>query len=101
MILDVHAELLSMSLQHTVPEEVELDMFAAPRPVVFLAVHDPGLLGMKRQPAFCEATSDGLQHRSGFLLAPAVDDHVVRETLEANARICPIHPPIECVVQEQ
>src|SRR5208283_3122472 len=47
-------------------KKVELDMFAAPRPVVFLAVHDPGLLGMKRQPAFCEATSDGLQHRSGF-----------------------------------
>jgi hypothetical protein len=58
-------------------------MFVAPRPVVFLAVHDPGLLRMKLQAAFCEATPDGFQHRSSFLLAPAVDDGVVRITLEA------------------
>src|SRR5208337_2784411 len=93
--------LLSMSLQHTVAEEVELDMFVASRPVAILAVHDPGLLRMKLQAALRKATSDGFQHRSGFLLAPAVDDGIVRVTLEANARIVPIHPQIECVVQGQ
>ena len=30
-----------------------------------------------------------------------MDDGIVRVTLEANARIVPIHPQIECVVQEQ
>ena len=84
-----------------VAEEVELDMFVPPRPVVILAVHDPGLLRMKLQAAFCKATPDGLQHRSSFLLAPAVDDGIVRITLEADARIVPLHPQIERVVQEQ
>src|SRR5208337_2434714 len=84
-----------------VAEEVELDMFVAPRPAIFLAGHDPGLLWMKLQAAFCEATADGFQHRSSFLLAPAVDDSIVRITLEADARVVPIHPPIECIVQEQ
>jgi hypothetical protein len=76
-------------------------MLVAPRPVVFLAVHDPGLLWIKLKAAFCEATADGFQHRSSFLLAPAVEDGVVRITLEADARIVPIHLPIECIVQEQ
>src|SRR5208337_1920820 len=57
-----------------VAEEVELDMFVASRPVAILAVHDPGLLMMKLQAALRKATSDGFPHRSGFLLAPAVDD---------------------------
>lgn len=56
---------------------------------------------MKLQAAFCEATADGFQHRSSFLLAPAVDDGVIRITFEADVRIVPIHPPIECIVQEQ
>src|SRR5271165_1034418 len=101
MILDVHAELLSMSLQHTVAEKVELDMLVPPRPVTVLAVDDSGLLRMKLQSAFGKATPDGVQHRSCFLLAPAVNDCIVRVTLEPDARILPLHPEVERVVQEQ
>src|SRR5208337_2563241 len=71
MILDVHAELLSLSLQHTVAEKVELDLLVLPPPVTVLAVDDSGLLRMKLQSAFGKATPDGVQHRSCFLLAPS------------------------------
>src|SRR5271157_6053847 len=101
MILDVHAELLSMSLQHTVAEKVELDVLVLPPPVVILAVDNSGLLRMKLQSAFGKATPDGFQHRSCFLLAPAVDDGVVRVTLDPDARILSLHPEVERVVQEQ
>src|SRR6516165_10502384 len=95
------AAVLLIAGRKPVAEEVELDMFVVPRPAVFLAVHDPGLLRMKLEAAFCEATADGLQHRSSFLLASAMDDGVVRITLEADLRMVPIHPPIERIVQEQ
>ena len=62
MILDVHAELLSMSLQHTVSQEVELDVLVLPPPVIVLAVDDFGLLRMKLQSAFGKATPDGFHN---------------------------------------
>jgi hypothetical protein len=46
-----------------VAEEVERDVFILTRPVVVLAVDDPGLRGMKLQTAVRETTPDGLQHR--------------------------------------
>src|SRR3954451_23694725 len=57
-----------------VAEEVERDVFVLPRPVVVLAVDDPGLRGMKLQPALRQTTPDRLQHRLCFRLAPAVDE---------------------------
>jgi hypothetical protein len=85
-----------------VAEEVELDMLVLPRPVVVLAVDDPGLLRVKLQATFRKPTPDGLQHRPRFLLAPAMDDRIVSISLEPNARIVPMHPRVvERIVQEQ
>src|SRR3954447_8615216 len=57
-----------------VAEEVERDVFVLPRPVVILAVDDPGLRGMKLQTAFRQATPDRLQHSPRLRLAPAMDE---------------------------
>src|SRR5262245_19120774 len=46
-----------------VPEEIELDVFGLPRPVVILAVDNPGLHWVKLQTALLEPTPDGAQHR--------------------------------------
>src|SRR5208337_4719358 len=75
MILDVHAELLSMSLQHTVSQEVELALrdFA-----------DSCLLLVHREPQLAHDLPQFLQGRFG--LAPSAQDHeVVRVGYEASA----------------
>src|SRR4051812_18645604 len=61
-----------------VAEEVERDVFILPRPVVVLAVDDPGLRGMKLQTAFRQATPDRLQHSPRLRLAPAMDERSSR-----------------------
>src|SRR3954466_6362678 len=61
--------LLRPSRLEGVAEEVERDVFILPRPVVVLAVDDPGLRGMKLQTAVRETTPDRLQHRLCFRLA--------------------------------
>src|SRR4051794_10937020 len=61
-----------------VAEEVERDGFVLPRPVVVLAVDDPGLRRMKLQTAVRQTTPDGLQHRPRLRLAPAMDECIVR-----------------------
>src|SRR3954447_21189135 len=84
-----------------VAEEVERDVFVLPRPVVVLAVDDPGLRGMKLQTAVRQTTPDGLQHRPRLRLAPAMDECIVRVALEPEVRVDPRHPAIERVVQEE
>src|SRR3954463_15527020 len=61
-----------------VAEEVERDVFVLPRPVVVLAVDDPGLRGMKLQTAVRQTTPDGLQHSPRLRLAPAMDERSSR-----------------------
>src|SRR3954447_12500601 len=84
-----------------VAEEVERDVFILTRPVVVLAVDDPGLRGMKLQTAVRQTTPDGLQHRPRLRLAPAMDECIVRVALEPEVRVDPRHPAIERVVQEE
>src|SRR5271166_4517507 len=85
MILDVHAELLSMSLQHTVAQEIELSLrhFADAR--LFLA---------HRELQLAHDLPQSLQSRFGF--APSAQDHeVVRVGYEASAEasLKPDHLP--------
>src|SRR5271165_4627903 len=75
MILDVHAELLSISLQHTVSQEVELS---------FRHFADPCLLLIHRELQLAHDLPQSLQSRFGF--APSAQDHeVVRVGYEASA----------------
>ncbi|HEY6397979.1 MAG TPA: hypothetical protein VIX82_11045, partial [Solirubrobacteraceae bacterium] len=70
-----------------VPKKVELDMFETPGPVRIVAVDDPGLHRVKLQTALLESTTDGVQHRPGLSLTPAVDDRIVRIALEPHPGI--------------
>src|SRR6185295_10224373 len=59
-----------------VAQEVERYVLVLPTPIVVLAIHDPGLRGMKLQTALDEPIPDGLQHLLGLPLAPAMDDGI-------------------------
>src|SRR5208283_4371603 len=75
MILDVHAELLSMSLQHTEPQEVELP-FRDPADSCLLLVH--------RQLQLTHDLAQVMQRRFGAAL-PAQDHEVIRVGDEQSA----------------
>src|SRR5271165_6632810 len=85
MILDVHAELLSMSLQHTEAQEVELS---------FRHFADPCLLLVHRQLQLAHDLAQALQGRFG--LAPSAQDHevvCVGYEASAEASLKPEHLP--------
>ena len=90
-----------MSLQHTVPEEIERDVLVFLWPVIILAVHDLGLRWMKLKAALRKAYPDGFQNRPRLLLTPAVDDGIVSKPLERIVRESPLHPRIEPVMQKE
>jgi len=56
---------------------------------------------MKIESALQESTTDGLQHPASLPLTPAVDDGIVRITLELNLRKHPPHPAIKRIMQEE
>ena len=67
-----------------VPEKIECNMLEVPRSAVFLAIDNPGLFRVKLQTALLNPAPHGLQYRAGLLLAFAVDDGIVRVTLELD-----------------
>ena len=56
---------------------------------------------MKLQTASQESIPDGFQHRLSLPLTPALDDGIIRITLELDVRERPLHPEIERVMQEE
>jgi hypothetical protein len=84
-----------------VAQKVELYRSRLPRSIVILAIYDASLCCIELKTALQEATSDGFQYLPGLPLAPAVDDGIVRITLELDMRECPLHPEIERVMQEE
>ena len=56
---------------------------------------------MKLQTALLKAATDSLQHLTGLLLCPAMDDRIVRIALESDTREVPLHPDIERIVQKE
>jgi hypothetical protein len=88
-------------LQHTIAEEIELDVLVRSSTVIVFAVNDLGLHWMKLKPAICETCPDGFQHQLRLPLTPAVHDGIVSVPLERIVREGPLHPRIERVMQEE
>jgi hypothetical protein len=65
------------------------------------AVHDPGLVGVQFETEGPEPPGDAGQHLLGLGFAVAVDDDVIRVTLERAVRVFPVYPTVERVVHEQ
>ena len=84
-----------------IPQKIELNRVRLPGPIVILAINNARLGSMKLQTALPESIPDGFQHRTSLLLTPAVDDGIVRITLELDVRKSPLHPDIERVMQEE
>src|SRR3954464_10252105 len=81
-----------------VAEEVELDVLMLAPPVIVLAIHDLGLLGVKLKTAFLQTLPDRFEHVLRLSPALGVDDHIVSIALEPDVRIGPGHPEVECVM---
>ena len=90
-----------MSLQHTVSEEVKRDVRMQPFALSVLAVDDLRLGGMQLQAAFRQPNLKLGPEGLGFLLVPAVHQPVIRIPAPREVGVCPSHPEIKCVVQEQ
>src|SRR5271157_1186962 len=101
MILDVHAELLSMSLQHTVAEKVELLVRVTPPPLVILTVHDLCLAWMQRQSAFSKPSLKFRLQLLSLTLTAAMTNSIIGVAFKRNLRMVFGHPPIEHMVQKE
>ena len=84
-----------------VSEEVEFDVRIHPFALSISAVHDPCFGGMQFQAAFRQPRSKLGPEGFCFLLSPAVQQPVIGIPTPREVRMCPVHPEIECVVQEQ
>ena len=73
-------------------EEVEFDVFVLLSAIIVLAVHELRLRRMKLEVALLEPRSNALQHKLRLCLTHAVDDRIVRKTLEGDWRKFPLHP---------
>src|SRR5262249_28823947 len=102
---EAHKELPSVVLGPSGPkrvaQEVELDVLVLALPVAILAVDDPGLLRMKLQTAFRQSRPDRLQQLLCLSLTLGVDDHIICITLERDARVIPLHPVVEGMMQKE
>src|SRR5215467_2119966 len=56
---------------------------------------------MKLKPAIRKSHPDGFQHQPCLFLTPAVDDAIVRVSLERIVRKGPLHPRIERIMQKE
>jgi hypothetical protein len=56
---------------------------------------------MEFQPAFRKPLPQHIQHLTSLILAVAVDDGVVRITLEWTCRKLALHPHVKRIVQKQ
>ncbi len=75
-----------------VAQEIERHIFMTLPASGILAVDDPGLLRMKLQTALGKALPDRLHNRPSLALAPAVDNCIIRISLETQMRERPLHP---------
>jgi len=99
-------ELLALSIASAarlegVAKEVERDVFAFLSPFIILAVDDPGFLRVELQTAFRKTFSDRLHHGSSLAFSSAMDYRIVSVSFETQTREGPLHPAIECIVQNQ
>ena len=65
------------------------------------AVHDLRLVGMQLKAQGPEPRSEVGAELSGLLLGVAVDDHIIRVTLERTAGVFAVHPLVERIVHEE
>jgi hypothetical protein len=66
-----------------------------------VAVHDPGLVRVQRQPDLGHPFRDRREHAVCLAFANAVHDHIIDVAFEPDVGELPSHPSIERVVQEQ
>src|SRR5207237_6581495 len=85
----------------SIAEEVEPDVRIHPFALSILAVDDLCLAGMQLQAAFRQASLKLGLEGLGFLRAPTVHQPVIRIPAPREVGVCPSHPEIKCVVQEQ
>ena len=84
-----------------VSEEVKLDVRILPFALSVLAVDDLGFRRMHLQAALRQASLKLGLEGFGFLLGPAVHQPVIRIPTPREVGVCPRHPEIERVVQEE
>src|SRR5499427_3187777 len=100
-----HKELSPVILRSSrlegVTQEVELDRSRRPRSIIILAIHDASLGCIELKTALQEAITNGFQYLLGLSLTPAMDDGIIRITFELDLRELPLHPEIECIMQEE
>src|SRR5271166_369000 len=99
MILDVHAELLSMSLQHTEAEKVER-LRASPPSGGSVAggeppeLDQPGLALVKRQAELLQPVLEVREELLPIRLELAAEDHIVRIPADDHLPGCPTSSPL-------
>ena len=81
-----------------IPQERERRLPVRARTPIVLAEYDLGLLGMQAQPQSGQPFGDASPQVAGLLLADAVHDDIVAESLERDLRKFPFHPHVESVV---
>ena len=82
-------------------QKVELLFWIIASSISIPAINDLGLLRIEFQLAFRKPPLKLVQQLASLLLAAAVDDGIVRITLEWRCRKLALHPHIERIVQEQ
>src|SRR5271157_4701721 len=99
MILDVHAELLSMSLQHTVAQKVER-LRASPPSGGSVAggeppeLDQPGLAPVERQAELLQPVLEVREELLPIRLELAAEDHIVRLPADDHLPGCPTSSPL-------
>ena len=82
-------------------QEVEALVWMIALSISILAVHDLGLLRMESQLAFRKPLLKYVQQLTSLILTATVDDGIVRIALERTCRKLPLHPHVECIMQEK
>ena len=84
-----------------VAEKVEAGVLRLITAVRVFAVHDLRLVGMQLKAQGPEPLNEAGAELSGLLLGVAVDDHIIRVTLERTAGVFAVHPLVERIVHEE
>lgn len=67
--------------------------------VAVFAINDPRFLRMEFKTAFSETSPNCFHDDLSFAFSSAVDNRIVRISFETQMRECPLHPQVECIVQ--
>ena len=84
-----------------VAEKVEAGVLRLVTAVRVFAVHDLRLVAMQLKAQGPEPLNEAGPQLSGLLLGVAVDDHIIRVTLERTAGVFAVHPLVEPIVHEE